>query len=158
MKAVFLTSAVLICRGHDMKKKNKGFIFAYSVVVMMIVAVLITVILSMSQAGAVKNNLLQAKINARNALDQTAEYFIGEYVKNPSTGTTKMESAAKKANYKIEPPDANAESGGTLYTLLVKSSNGKIMLRVKVLVDESKNVTVKEYVYSPTDDSTQNAG
>lgn len=142
-----------------MKKKNKGFIFAYSVVVMMIVAVLITVILSMSQAGAVKNNLLQAKINARNALDQTAEYFIGEYVKNPSTDTTKMDSAAKKANYNYNiVSDANAESGGTLYTLLVKSSDGKIMLRVKVLVDESKNVTVKEYVYSPTDDSTQNAG
>ena len=140
-----------------MKKKNKGFIFAYSVVIMMIVAVLITVILSMSQAGAVKNNLLQAKINARNALDQTAEYFIGEYVKNPSTGETKMESAAKKANYNIELTDANAESGGTLYTLLVKSSDGKIMLRVKVLVTADKT-EVQEYVYSPTDDSTQNAG
>lgn len=142
-----------------MKKKNKGFIFAYSVVVMMIVAVLITVILSMSQAGSVKNNLLQAKINARNALDQTAEYFIGEYVKNPSAGETKMRSAAEKANYNIELSDAKDESGGTLYTLLVKSSDGKIMLRVKVLVDESsKNVTVQEYVYSLTDDSTQNAG
>ena len=157
MKAVFRTSAVLICRGHDMKKKNKGFIFAYSVVIMMIVAVLITVILSMSQAGSVKNNLLQAKINARNALDQTAEYFIGEYVKNPSTDLTKMESAAKKANYNIELPDAKAVSGGTLYTLLVKSSDGKIMLRVKVLVTADKN-EVQEYVYSPTDDSTQNAG
>ncbi len=141
-----------------MKKKNKGFIFAYSVVVMMIVAVLITVILSMSQAGSVKNNLLQAKINARNALDQTAEYFIGEYVKNPSAaGETKMKSAAEKANYIIEPPDAKAEGVGTLYTLLVKSSDGKIMLRVKVLVTADKT-EVQEYVYSPTDDSTQNAG
>lgn len=156
MKAVFLTSAVLICRGHDMKKKNKGFIFAYSVVVMMIVAVLITVILSMSQAGSVKNNLLQAKINARNALDQTAEYFIGEYVKNPSTDITKMESAAKKANYNYN-IESKTESGGKLYTLLVKSSDGKIMLRVKVLVTADKT-EVQEYVYSPTDGSTQNAG
>jgi len=146
-----------------MKKKNKGFIFAYSVVVMMIVAVLITVILSMSQAGSVKNNLLQAKINARNALDQTAEYFIGEYVKTEDktesgSAYKNMDTAAEKANYNIELSDAKAESGGTVYTLLVKSSNDKIMLRVKVLVDESKNVTVQEYVYSPTDDSTQNAG
>lgn len=140
-----------------MKKKNKGFIFAYSVVVMMIVAVLITVILSMSQAGSVKNNLLQAKINARNALDQTAEYFIGDYVKNPSAaGETKMESAAKKANYKYN-IESKTESGGMLYTLLVKSSDGKIMLRVKVLVTADKT-EVQEYVYSPTDDSTQNAG
>lgn len=145
-----------------MKKKNKGFIFAYSVVVMMIVAVLITVILSMSQAGSVKNNLLQAKINARNALDQTAEYFIGEYVKTEDktesgSAYKNMDSAAKKANYNIEPPDAKPVSGGTLYTLLVKSSDGKIMLRVKVLVTADKT-EVQEYVYSPTDDSTQNAG
>ena len=146
-----------------MKKKNKGFIFAYSVVVMMIVAVLITVILSMSQAGSVKNNLLQAKINARNALDQTAEYFIGEYVKTEDktesgSAYKNMKSAAEKANYTADVTGSD-ESGGTLYTLLVKSSDGKIMLRVKVLVDESsKNVTVQEYVYSPTDDSTQNAG
>lgn len=147
-----------------MKKKNKGFIFAYSVVVMMIVAVLITVILSMSQAGSVKNNLLQAKINARNALDQTAEYFIGEYVKTEDktesgSAYKNMKSAAEKANYKIkiELLDAETESGGTLYTLLVKSSDGKIMLRVKVLVTADKN-EVQEYVYSPTDDSTQNAG
>lgn len=143
-----------------MKKKNKGFIFAYSVVVMMIVSVLITVILSMSQAGSVKNNLLQVTINARNALDQTAEYFIGEYVKaedktENGSAYKKMQSAAEKVGYKAEVTKENEQE---VYVLLVKSSDGKIMLRVKVLVDESKNVTVQEYVYSPTDNSTQNAG
>ncbi len=152
-----------------MKNKNKGFIFAYSVVIMMIVSVLITVILSMSQADSVKNNLLQAKINARNALDQTAEYFIGEYATaedktENGSAYTNMKNAANNAKYSIDlaesavESDDGTESGGTVYTLLVKSSDDKTMLRVKVLVDESKNVTVQEYVYSPTDGSTQTAG
>lgn len=143
-----------------MKKKNKGFIFAYSVVIMMIISVLITVILSMSQAGSVKNNMLQAKINARNALDQTAEYFIGEYVKatdktESGSAYNNMKEAAKNAKCTVE---IEKYRDAEIYSLIVKSSDGKIMLRVKVSVGENQDVTVQEYVYSPSEESTQKAG